>query len=145
VGLAGVLPFVPFGLVTGVALASSTLPEQAGWGTSPLIDGGTAQLLLARLFDEGAAPLLVVVAALDAQLPRASAPRALRVAGPAALAVLVVPAVVPPTSTLDPIAAAPRLVAAAAAVVVYRRRRSVGLTVGTGLLVLGAADVVLST
>jgi branched-subunit amino acid transport protein len=78
------------------------------------------------------------------QLPDRVA-RALRVAGPAALAVLVVPAVVPPTSTLDPIAAAPRLVAAAAAVVVYRRRRSVGLTVGTGLLVLGAADVVLST
>jgi len=59
--LAGV---VPFGLVIGVSAAQSDVPTLAGWLTGPLIYAGSAQVATIGMLDAGAAPVVVVTAAL---------------------------------------------------------------------------------
>jgi predicted branched-subunit amino acid permease len=59
--LAGV---VPFGLVIGVSAAQADVPTLAGWLTGPLIYAGSAQVATIGLLDAGAAPVVVVAAAL---------------------------------------------------------------------------------
>ena len=59
--LAGV---VPFGLVIGVSAAQATVPTLAGWLTGPLIYAGSAQVATIGMLDAGAAPVVVVAAAL---------------------------------------------------------------------------------
>ena len=59
--LAGV---VPFGLVIGVSAAQADVPALAGWLTGPLIYAGSAQVAVIGMLDAGAAPVVVVAAAL---------------------------------------------------------------------------------
>jgi predicted branched-subunit amino acid permease len=59
--LAGV---VPFGLVIGVSAAQADVPTLARWLTGPLIYAGSAQLAAIGMLNAGAAPLVVVAAAL---------------------------------------------------------------------------------
>ena len=59
--LAGV---VPFGLVIGVSAAQAEIPTLAGWLTGPLIYAGSAQLATIGMLNAGAAPMVVVAAAL---------------------------------------------------------------------------------
>jgi predicted branched-subunit amino acid permease len=59
--LAGV---APFGLVIGVSAARADVPALAGWLTGPLIYAGRAQLTTIGMLDAGAAPIVVVAAAL---------------------------------------------------------------------------------
>jgi branched chain amino acid efflux pump len=59
--LAGV---VPFGLVIGVSAAQADIPALAGWLTGPLIYAGSAQVATIGMLDAGAAPVVVVAAAL---------------------------------------------------------------------------------
>jgi branched chain amino acid efflux pump len=59
--LAGV---VPFGLVIGVSAAQADVPTLAGWLTGPLIYAGSAQAATIGMLDAGAAPVVVVAAAL---------------------------------------------------------------------------------
>ena len=59
--LAGI---VPFGLVIGVSAAQATVPTLAGWLTGPLIYAGSAQVATIGMLDAGAAPVVVVAAAL---------------------------------------------------------------------------------
>jgi predicted branched-subunit amino acid permease len=59
--LAGV---VPFGLVIGVSAAQSDVPTLAGWLTGPLIYTGSAQVATIGMLNAGAAPVVVVTAAL---------------------------------------------------------------------------------
>jgi predicted branched-subunit amino acid permease len=63
--LAGI---VPFGLVIGVRAASADIPTLAGWLTGPLLFGGSAQLAVIDLLDAGAAPAIVIGAALAINL-----------------------------------------------------------------------------
>lgn len=55
---------VPFGLVVGVTIASSSIPPVAGWLTGPLVFAGSAQLAVVELLDAGALPAVVVLTVL---------------------------------------------------------------------------------
>jgi len=67
-GLGDVAPLnigtVPFGLIVGVAAASSRMGALAGWSTSPIIFGGSAQVVTIDLHNAGAAALVVIATAL---------------------------------------------------------------------------------
>lgn len=54
----------PFGLVLGVAVAESSVPNWAGFLSGPFIFGGSAQLVSITLLGEGAPAISAVVAAL---------------------------------------------------------------------------------
>jgi predicted branched-subunit amino acid permease len=55
---------IPFGLVIGLNVAQADIPTLAGWLTGPLIYAGSTQVATIQLLDAGAAPIVVVVAAL---------------------------------------------------------------------------------
>jgi predicted branched-subunit amino acid permease len=55
---------VPFGLIVGVAAASSRMGALAGWSTSPIIFGGSAQVVTIDLYDTGAAAIVIIATAL---------------------------------------------------------------------------------
>lgn len=55
---------VPFGLVLGVAIAETPVPDLAGWLSSSLIFGGAAQLAAVTLLGAGAPASSALVAAL---------------------------------------------------------------------------------
>src|SRR5262245_68848 len=55
---------VPFGLVIGLSAAQASIPTLAGWLTGPLIYSGSAQVAVIQMLDGGAAPLVVILAAL---------------------------------------------------------------------------------
>ena len=59
---------VPFGLVIGVSAARADIPTFAGWLTGPLLFGGSAQIAVIDLLDAGAAPAVVIGAALAINL-----------------------------------------------------------------------------
>lgn len=59
---------VPFGLVIGVSAARADIPTLAGWLTGPLLFGGSAQIAVINLLDTGAAPAVVIGAALAINL-----------------------------------------------------------------------------
>jgi predicted branched-subunit amino acid permease len=59
--LAGV---APFGLVIGVSAARADVPTPAGWLTGPLINAGSSPVTTIGMPDAGAAPIVVVAAAL---------------------------------------------------------------------------------
>jgi len=59
---------VPFGLVIGVSAAKAHIPTLAGWLTGPLLFGGSAQIAVIDLLDAGAAPAVVIGAALAINL-----------------------------------------------------------------------------
>ena len=59
---------VPFGLVIGVRAAQADIPTLAGWLTGPLLFGGSAQIAVIDLLDAGAAPAVVIAAALAINL-----------------------------------------------------------------------------
>jgi branched chain amino acid efflux pump len=59
---------VPFGLVIGVSAAKADIPTFAGWLTGPLLFGGSAQIAVIDLLDAGAAPAVVICAALAINL-----------------------------------------------------------------------------
>ncbi len=59
---------IPFGLVIGVRAASADIPMLAGLLTGPLLFGGSAQLAVIDLLDAGAAPVVVIGAALAINL-----------------------------------------------------------------------------
>jgi predicted branched-subunit amino acid permease len=58
----------PFGLVIGISAAQSDAPTVAGWLTGPLVFAGSAQVATIQLLDSGAAPVVVVAAALAINL-----------------------------------------------------------------------------
>jgi 4-azaleucine resistance transporter AzlC len=58
------LPAIPFGLLIGVAIAESSVPNLAGWFSSSLMFAGAAQLTAITLLGEGAGALAAIVAAL---------------------------------------------------------------------------------
>lgn len=60
----------PLGFAIGAAGAASGLPPLAAWSSSLLLYGGSIQLVVLQLLDSGAAPAVVVAAALLATLPR---------------------------------------------------------------------------
>jgi predicted branched-subunit amino acid permease len=62
------LGVVPFGLVIGVSAAHADIPLLAGWLTGPLIFAGSAQLATIGLLDAGAAPVVVILAAVTINL-----------------------------------------------------------------------------
>ncbi len=55
---------VPFGLVIGLSAAQADVPKLAGWLTGPLIYAGSSQVATIGMLDAGAAPVVVVAAAL---------------------------------------------------------------------------------
>jgi predicted branched-subunit amino acid permease len=55
---------VPFGIAIGVSASRTDLPILAGWLTGALIYGGSAQVAVIDLLGAGAAPVVVVAAAL---------------------------------------------------------------------------------
>jgi predicted branched-subunit amino acid permease len=55
---------VPFGLVIGLSAAQADIPTLAGWLTGPVIYAGSSQVATIEMLDTGAAPVVVVVAAL---------------------------------------------------------------------------------
>jgi len=57
-----ILPVVPFGLVLGLAISDSDVPNLAGWLSSPLMFGGAAQLTAVTLLGQGAGALTVLAA-----------------------------------------------------------------------------------
>jgi len=59
--LAGI---VPFGLAIGFSAAQADIPTLAGWLTGPLIFAGSAQAAAIGMLDAGAAPAVVIAAAL---------------------------------------------------------------------------------
>jgi predicted branched-subunit amino acid permease len=59
---------VPFGLVIGVSAARANIPTLAGWLTGPLIFAGSAQVAVINLLSAGAAPIVVIAAALAINL-----------------------------------------------------------------------------
>lgn len=63
-GVPLVLGYLPFGLVLGATIATSSVPDLAGWATSALIFAGAAQLAVVELADAGAAAVVVVTTAL---------------------------------------------------------------------------------
>lgn len=62
------LALVPYGFVIGVSAGRGGIPAFAGWLTGPLIFSGSAQVITIELLRAGAAPLVVIVAALAANL-----------------------------------------------------------------------------
>jgi predicted branched-subunit amino acid permease len=62
------LGLVPYGLVIGISAAQADVPTVAGWLTGPLIFAGSAQVATIQLLDSGAAPLVVIAAALAVNL-----------------------------------------------------------------------------
>ena len=58
----------PYGLVIGISAAKSGIPTLAGWLTGPVILAGSAQVATIQLLHEGAAPVVVVAAALAVNL-----------------------------------------------------------------------------
>jgi predicted branched-subunit amino acid permease len=62
------LGIAPFGLVIGVSAARADIPVFDGWLTGPLIFAGSAQVATIELLDAGAAPVVIVVAALAINL-----------------------------------------------------------------------------
>lgn len=58
----------PYGLVIGVSAARAGMPTFAGWLTGPLIYSGSSQVAAIQLIDAGAAPLVVITAALAINL-----------------------------------------------------------------------------
>jgi predicted branched-subunit amino acid permease len=62
------LGVAPFGMVIGISAAQADLPTLAGWLTGPLVFAGSAQVATIQLLDEGASPVVVVVAALAINL-----------------------------------------------------------------------------
>ncbi len=59
---------VPFGLVVGVSAARADIPTFAGWLAGPLLFAGSAQIAVIDLLDAGAAPIVVIGAALAINL-----------------------------------------------------------------------------
>jgi predicted branched-subunit amino acid permease len=59
--LAGI---VPFGVAIGFSAAQADIPTLAGWLTGPLIFSGSAQAAAIGMLDAGAAPAVVIAAAL---------------------------------------------------------------------------------
>src|SRR5438309_902259 len=59
---------IPYGLVIGVTAAKADIPALAGWSTAPLLFGGAAQLAVINLLDSGAAPFVIIAAALAINL-----------------------------------------------------------------------------
>ena len=62
------LGIVPFGLVIGVSAARADISTFAGWLTAPLLFGGSAQVVVIDLLGTGAAPVVIVLAALAVNL-----------------------------------------------------------------------------
>ena len=62
------LGIVPYGIVIGISAASADLPTAAGWLTGPLVYSGSAQVATIQLLGSGAAPVVVVIAALAINL-----------------------------------------------------------------------------
>lgn len=62
------LGVAPFGLVIGISAAQADAPTLAGWLTGPLVFAGSAQVATIQLLDSGAAPVLVIIAALAINL-----------------------------------------------------------------------------
>lgn len=58
----------PFGLVIGISAAQADAPTLAGWLTGPLVYAGSAQIATIHLLDSGAAPVVVIAAALAINL-----------------------------------------------------------------------------
>ena len=58
------LPIGPFGLVLGLAIAESPVPDLAGWLSCSLIFGGAAQLTAVTLLGEGAGAIAALIGAL---------------------------------------------------------------------------------
>lgn len=58
----------PYGLVIGVSAARADMPTLAAWLTGPLIYSGSSQVAAIQLVDAGAAPLVVITAALAINL-----------------------------------------------------------------------------
>jgi predicted branched-subunit amino acid permease len=58
----------PFGLVIGISAAHADAPTLAGWLTGPLVYAGSAQVATIQLLDSGAAPIVVIAAALAINL-----------------------------------------------------------------------------
>lgn len=54
----------PFGLVLGVTIAETSIPDWAGFASGPLIFGGSAQLVSITLLSEGAPAMSALAAAL---------------------------------------------------------------------------------
>jgi 4-azaleucine resistance transporter AzlC len=54
----------PFGVLLGVTVAESSVPNWAGFLSGPLVFGGAAQLVAITLLGEGAGPASALVAAL---------------------------------------------------------------------------------
>ena len=52
----------------GVSAARADIPTFAGWLTAPLLFGGSAQVVVIDLLDAGAAPVVIVLAALAVNL-----------------------------------------------------------------------------
>ena len=67
-GMRAMLPLLaalaPYGIVIGAAVSSSDVDAAAGFSSSWLLYGGTAQLTAIRLFDAGAAAVVVVATIL---------------------------------------------------------------------------------
>ena len=59
-----VVGLVPFGIALGSASAALDVDRTASWAGSWLVLAGSAQLAVMQLIDEGAAPLVVISAAL---------------------------------------------------------------------------------
>lgn len=59
-----IVGYIPFGIVLGVTISASRVPDLAGWAMSPLIFAGSAQLAMVELLDKGAAAIIVIAAAL---------------------------------------------------------------------------------
>jgi predicted branched-subunit amino acid permease len=59
---------VPYGIVIGITAAQAGISTLAGWLSGPLVFSGSAQVITIQLLDDGAAPLVVVAAALAVNL-----------------------------------------------------------------------------
>jgi predicted branched-subunit amino acid permease len=62
------LGIVPYGIVIGLSAANADIPTAAGWLTGPLVYSGSAQVATIQLLESGAAPVVVVIAALAINL-----------------------------------------------------------------------------
>ena len=74
VGARRVLPFLagvaPLGFAIGAAGAASGLAPIVAWSSAVVVYGGSIQLVVLHLVDSGAAPAVLVMAALLATVPR---------------------------------------------------------------------------
>ena len=59
---------VPFGLVIGVSSARADIPTLAGWLTGPLLFGGSAQVAVIDLLDDGASTFVILAAVVAINL-----------------------------------------------------------------------------